>query len=336
MTRYFYLFELSTILIISTFCCNLSATERFVVIADAEVPELMKTVQSLGAFSEPIIPGSSIMILGGVIALNFNPQLAPFDMTSGLRFMAYGDTTDKKTLPVICGMAKYKSRKPPPKTIKINKNKFFVKKLNGKALVSNSKPLLKELTIVKKPIETDSDIVINIFPYKYLKQCSGNIDYLRNKFDSELSKEHVKNYIPDNKAVEKLLAQCKKIQISVQAHKKNIDINMLVNPVAGSEFAAFLKAEKGGKISSDDIIRLVKKLSGTDSINVTDGLNGLVTLILLKIFPNGNSEVFSKVCKIKASHNQSCLQFKTSIFQETLKQTLIAAGVINSQRKNGN
>jgi hypothetical protein len=331
MTKRFYMFV--AIVIISAFCCRIYATERFVVIADAEVPELMKTVQSVSAFSEPIIPGSSMIILGGVIALNFSPQFAPFDMTSGLRFMAYGDTAEQKTLPVLCGMAKYKSKQPLPKTIKISKNKFFVKSLDGKAVVSSSNQLLDELKTIEKTEKTDSDVVINIFPEKYLQQCSGNIDHLRGKFDNEVAGGDVKKYIPDNQVLEKLLSQCKKMQIKVKTHKKNIDLNMQVHPVSGSELAAFLKANKAGDLSTDALTNLAKKVTDSDSLNVTDGLNGVLTLILIKIFPNGNSEVFSKLCNIKVSNDKSCIQFNTSISQEALKQTLIAAGVIKPPRQ---
>lgn len=326
---------LVVLLLISAFCSRISAAERFIIIADAEVPELMKTVQSFGAFSEPIIPGSSMVILGSVIALNFNPQLAPFDMMSGLRFMAYGDTVEAETLPIICGMAKFKSEQPLPKTIKFDKSNFFVKNLDGKAVVSSSDELLNTLKAVEKPFDNGSDVVINIFPDQYLKNCSGNITYLRGEFDREISEEKIAEYLPDNKVVEKLLTQCSKLQIKAKANKKNLDLTMNVFPVTGSELASFVKNSQVGEVPADNIINLGKKITGDDSVNVNDGINGLVTLTLLKIFPKGNSEDFSKLCKIQVTNEQTCLQFKTSIQQEALKATLIAAGVIKPKHKKG-
>ena len=322
-------------LLITAFCVGISAAERFVIIADAEVPELMKTVQSFGAFSEPIIPGSSMVILGSVIALNFNPQLAPFDMMSGMRFMAYSDTAEAETLPIICGMTKFKSDQPLPKTIKIDKSDLFVRNLDGKAVVSSSEQLLDTLKTIEKPFDNDSDVVINIFPDQYLKNCSANIIFLRGEFDREISEEKIAEYLPDNKVVEKLLAQCSKLQIKAKANKKNLDFTMDVFPVTGSELALFVKNGKAGEVAGNDIISLGKKITGNDSVNVNNSINGLVTLVLLKIFPKGNSEDFSKLCKIDVTNEQTRLQFKTSIKQEALKATLIAAGVIKPKHKSG-
>lgn len=323
-----------TLFIIATFCCKIIAAERFVVIADAEVPELMKTVKSFGAFSEPIIPGSSMLILGSVIAFNFNPQFAPFDITSNLRVMAYGDSVEEKTLPIVCGFAKRNSDQPLPKTIKIDKSKFFVKSMDGQAAVSSSDILLENLKIIENSTISDADVVINIFPDQYLKQCAGNIKFLRGEFDREISEKNIAEFIPDNKVVEKLLAQCRKLQIKVKAHRKNLDLDMMVYPVDNSELGTFVKAKQTGDVAPEGIIDLGKKISGNNSFNLNDGLNGLVTFVLLKIFPKGNSEDFSKLCKIKVSNQQKYLHFNTSIDQGALKSTLISAGVIKQQQKN--
>ena len=321
------------LLAILTFCCKINAAERFVIIADAEVPHLMQTTQSLGSFSEKIMPGSSIMLVGGLIALNFNPQFAHFNMASKMQVVAYGDTVDKATLPLLCGIIeKNSTQQPLPESIKVSKNKFFMKQVQGKILMSSSDLLLQNLTSLHKPEKTESDLIINFFPDKYLKQCPGNIAYLRTKFDKELEEKHT--HIPDNKSIEKLLHQCRKMRINVDVNKSTVNLKMTVNPVKGSELANFLTAKAPGNIASGDIIKLAKKISGSPAFNLTNSMNGVLTVILTKFFPQGDPNVFAKLCDIRASHDKHALLFNASISQVTVYMTVIAAGAIKKQDGN--
>ena len=311
----------------------MSATERFVVIADAEMPHLMETTQSVGAFSEKIVPGSSMVLVSGLIALNFNPHFVYFNMTSNLQVVAYGDAVDKTSLPLLCGMADKNGNQSLPEFINVGKNKFFLKEIQGKIAVSSSGFLLRDLVSAYKPKKTKSDLVINFFPDKYLKLCPGSIAYLRAKFDKEIVGKNVD--IPDNKSIEKLLHQCKKVRINVDARKSVIALKMTVNPVGDSDLARFLSTKAPGAIASGDITKLAKKISGSPDVNPTNSMSSVLTLILTHFFSPGNTDVFAKLCDIRISHDKSALFFNANISQSALYKALVSVNLIKKQNGDG-
>lgn len=319
-------------LFIVLFSYNLSvfATDRFVVIADAQVPDLMKSVQSVGVFAEKIMPGTQMLIVGSVIALNFNPDLAPFDMSSKLQLSAYGDKNNNGNLPVICGVAKYKKNHPLPKEIKLGKkNKLFVKPLHDMALIASSEHLLQNLKNYQKTIASESDLVVYLFPRRYIKECPGNVESLKSMLEKELKGKS----LLDSKELEKLLLECEKIVINVNAKSDVINMDLIVEPASGMELARFLNSKGPGEIDSKELLELGRKISGNQSFSIKDGLNGIISRTLGKFFNKGHSKPFEQLCDIKASHDKSNLSLRVSVSQVALHKALVSSGLIGLKQK---
>lgn len=305
-----------------------ASEDRFIVIADAQVPDLMKSMQNVGVFAEKIMPGSQILITGSVIALNFNPDFASFDMASKLQVSAYGDTKNQEDLPVVCGVAGYKKNHPVPKIIKLGKkDKLFVKTLNDKALIASSEILLDNVKTFEKTAPAESDLVICLFPDRYLKQCPGNIAYLRNMLEKELEQEGKKDVL-DNQQLEKILKQCEKMEINVKAEPEYVNISLLIQPVKDLELARFIKTTDPGNIAAEKILKLGKSISGNQTFSASDGLNGIVSKLLGKFFNKGNSQPFEQLCDIKASHDKTNLLLQANISQVALHKALIKSGLV--------
>jgi hypothetical protein len=315
-----------------TFCRVADAAERFVVIADAEVPDLKKTVQNAGVFAEKIMPGSQMMMVGGLIALNFDKRFASFDMNSALRFLVYGDTSDKPVLlPQVCGVADCKKQQRSPENIEIGGKEYFVGHIGDKIVISSSKQLISALNPADQPaVKDNSDLTVDFSPSVYIRKCPGNVASVKTELEKRVPGKFRKNAAAVIAAAEQILKQCRTINTKVEVCSSEIKFVVSVKPLDGTAFSDVLSGRKDGRMSLADLSAIGRKVSGNKVFDVVQAAKLALFITFFKFFSDKNKLPSINLSDVRILQKDSSVVLSGIISQHTVYELLMSLGVIQN------
>ena len=310
---------------------RLHAEENYTVIAEATIPGLIESAQSISRFSDQVSPGSSLILAGGVIALSF--QLHDIILSSDLRILLYADSSGKNPAPLIAFIANPAGSKTTSK-IKFNKFNFPSKKIGDKIFIAENSNLLNAIKALPPELKTDKDLIIKIYPEKYITLCKGTIPAFQAKMEQEFSKGRKPKKIKqskDLKNLESLINQYETVTIKFEADSELMDLNLSILPKPSSVMAETLQ-NINGPLSQKDIIDLSKKVAKSQNALITDEIVNALSFILSKIFDNSNTDLIAqKLCKFNISSDRSELNLNIAITPQQAKEILSLTGVIKKK-----
>jgi len=326
MKNIFTITLISTVLILRS--STVESADKYTVIAEASIPALTRSAQSLSKFADKVSKGSSMLIAGGVIALAF--QIHDADITSGVRIFLFSDVSGKNPTPLIAFAVKPAGNKVPDK-IKFNKYKFPIKKIGTILFVAETESLLNAVKEIPPQPNTESDLFVRLYPEKYFKQCHGTLEAFKSKIDQELSKGRKKKTTTlngDIKALQGTIEQCRLLDISVKTATDRLTAEMAVTPVPGTAMAKIISSNKG-KLSQKDIINLAGDIAGTQNFVITDEIKSSIAFLLGKIFSDSDTAAMAeKLCRFSMDSTGSKLNISASVTPEQTKEALSIAGAL--------
>ncbi len=307
-----------------TFCRFAIAAERFVIIGEAEAPDVLATSREFGMFAEKIVPGSQLIIMGAVVALSFDSRLSNFDISSRVRMSCHGDTADTAALPELALTSRRRGSKELPDQLRLwKKGPSFNARQTGKNIaISTSASLLEEFQEAAKMPEEGDDLMVRLYPYTYLRRCPGNVPRLKEYIENALDARKGGWELPDSDALEHMLRQFERLTLKVAADEAVVKMSINATGAKGSEFAALIAALPGNEIDSESIAQIVQHLSGNSSFDIAQVLDRAVFAILSKFFPAADPRDFTHLFTVKASHDKSSATIEVLLTQNAVVEAL--------------
>ena len=308
-----------------------NAEEKYVVIAEATIPALTESCQSISKFSDQVAPGSSLLLAGGIIALSF--QLHDVIISSELRVLLYADSSGRNPAPLIAFIANPAGSKTPSK-IKFNKFKFPSKKIGNKLFIAENKALLKAITTLPPELKTDAAVLVKLYPEKYFTDCNGTIAAFKAKLEQEFSKgrKNKKTKISrDMVKLESLLNQCQTINLTFNADNNVMDLDLSIFPKSATAMSETLQKFQGN-LSEKDLINLSDKVANSQDFILTDEIKNSLSFLLSRVFENSDTDsIAEKLCKFNISSDKSKLNLNIAVTAKQAKDILTATGVLKKR-----
>ena len=325
-------YKVFTVTLLLTFSIALNAGSRYIVVAEAVVPALNDSANSVSKFADKVSPGSSMIIVGGVIALTF--QMRYINIASDLRVVIYGDSTGKDSSPRLAFIVKPSSNKIPSR-INFNQYKFPVKKIGNRLFVAETKELLDDISTLPPAIDSNSDISVRFYPERYLTSCGGSLVAFKAKIEKEFSKGRKNRTVVDDprmKSVENILKQCKTLDLSFNASSEKFNLSLDVTPVPKSELSVAFKKQQG-TLQPEDVTGIAKEVASDNNIKVTDQMESAISFILKRVFSKADTDsMASQICKLAVSSDNGVMNFNLDITSKQMREVLIAAKVIQDRK----
>ena len=327
--RYYKIF---TVALLLAFSIAAKGEGRYVVIAEAVIPSLNDSANSVSKFADKVSPGSSMIVAGGVIALTL--QLRYVNITSDLRILIYGDSTGKDLSPRLAFIVKPSSHKIPSR-IKFNKYKFPVKKIGDRLFVAETKDLINDISALPSSLDSDADISVRFYPQRYFTACGGSLAAFKAKIEKEFSKGRKNRKVVEDsrmKSVEKILKQCKTVDLFFNAASENLKLSLDVTPAPKTGlYAAFKKHQ--GTLQPEEVTDIAKEVAGDNNIKVTKQMESAISFILKRVFSKADTDsMASQICKLAISSDDGVMHFDLDVTSQQMRNVLITAKVIHGRK----
>ncbi len=327
-----FLITLSCLCTLLLYTNRVHAEDHYVIIAEATIPALTESAQSISKFSDQVSQGSSILLAGGIIALSF--QLNDVIISSELRILLYADSSGKNPAPLIAFIANPSGSKTPSR-IKFNKFKFPSKKIGNKLFIAENASLLNAITTIPPELKTDSAVLVKLYPEKYFTDCKGTVAAFTAKIEQEFSKGRKKKEeqpSKDMKTIESLLKQCQTISLTLDAASDVMALDLSILPKPETAMAKTLQTVQG-KLSEQDIVNLSEKMTNSQDFIITNEIKNALSFLLSRIFENSDTDsIAEKLCKFKISADNSKLNLNIAVTPKQAKDILITTGVLRQDR----
>ena len=313
------------------------AEENYIVIAEATLPGLIDSAQSIGKFSDQVSPGSSLFLAGGVVALSF--QLQDLILSSEIRILLYADASGNDPAPLIAFIATPVGRgngkdSGTPKHITLNHYQFPSKKIGDQLFIAENINLLNTITKLPPPPKSVADLTLKLYPEKYISLCKGTIPAFEAKLKQEFSKGRKPKTAKESEKMQDLdalLKQCKSVTLRLKADSNTMNLDITVQPEPKTEMAKALQTFNG-ELSQQDIIKLSQKITKSQNIIITDQIINSLSFVLSTIFANSDTDkIAEKLCKFKIISDRSVLNINLEFTPTQTKKILSAAGVIDKK-----
>jgi len=321
---------LLSILLITSFQIN--AENNYVVIAEASIPNLTESVQSVSRFSDKVAKGSSLFLAGGLIALTF--QLHHINISSDLRILLYADSSGENPIPLIAFIAKPTSYKATTR-IKFNHHKFPAKKLGDRLFIAETGELLEAVKKLPPELDKNSAVTVKIYTKKYFSECAGTIATFKAKLEKEFSKgrkNQRKSLSGDDEAIESLLKQANNITLKLKTTPDDLTLNLFIYPEKATPLDEQLQKNQG-ILSQKDIMKLAYNVAKSENFNINDEISSAIAFILAKVFKNSDTKAIAdKLCKFNISADKTKFNINIGITPKQAKDLLNATGVLNKHQ----
>jgi hypothetical protein len=326
--------KLKNIVFISIFVLfgsRVKAGDRYVVIAEASIPALTESAQSISKFSDQVAQGSSLLLAGGIIALSF--QMHDINISSDLRVLLYADSSGKNPDPLIAFIARPAPDKTPSR-IKFNHHKFPTKKIDDRFFIAESKELLDGVTTLPPELKTNSAVMVKFYPERYFSDCGGTIAAFKAKLEKEFSKgrkSHKKEMKGDIKVLESLLNQCETLTLNLNAAPNDLTLDLNIFPKESTPLSGILQKNQG-TLSQDDIVKLSDQVAKSQNFVITDEIKSALSFLLSRIFKNSDTTAIAeKLCQFRISADKTKLNIGIGVTPKQAKTLLLATGVLKKQ-----
>lgn len=317
-------------------------------VGEIDVPDFMGAVGDLGAYAEQVKPGASMFLAGGAMALSF--KYPAFNLNSGIRAIGYANSKEplkKSRYAVILspsGAVKLKGK------MKAGKTKLFIKKLDGKAMLSDSMDFLN--TFKKVPVAPKFATVANGVPKKkpaiYLKSLPAK--YFAKAGDSLPSMSDMMSQCPvagmkpviqkgasgkksaTENAMETFMKQCQSVETRVYASKKALLLHVTVSPTPGSKLQSALRPLKG--VMSDDVLNdVVSKAIADPSFRLTDKFKKAIDSLSKEAGRGDDAKrALDMLPKLRFSASDSRMLISFKLPPKVLRAVLLKAGFIQEEQ----
>ena len=337
MNKHFPISLSILIAITLTITNRVKAEENYALIAEATVPGLIDSAQSIGKFTDQVSPGSSLFLAGGVVALSF--QLQDIILSSEIRVLLYADSSGNNPAPLIAFIATPAGRgngKTPatPTHITLNHFQFPSKKIGDQLFIAENANLLNAIKKLPPPPKSDADLTLKLYPEKYISLCKGTIPAFEAKLKQEFSKGRKPKTAKESEKMQDLdalLKQCQAITLTLKSDRNTMDLDIAVQPKPETEMAKALQTFNG-ELSQQDIIALSQKITKSQDIVITDQIINSLSFVLSAIFANSDTDqIAEKLCKFKITSDRSVLNINLELTATQTKEILSAAGVIEKK-----
>ncbi|NOY74901.1 MAG: hypothetical protein GXP32_03810 [Kiritimatiellaeota bacterium] len=348
----------SSLLFIAALPSNADDKGTYFAIGELDVPNFMSAVTDLGAFAEKVTPGTSMMLAGGAMALSF--KYPGFDLNSGIRAIGYANSEDplkKSRYTVILtpsGAVDIKDR------FKTGKTTLFVKKLDGKVLLSNSMDFLntfkklpaspKFTTEIKGVAKGRKPIIyIKSLPAHFFDKAGDLLPSLKSLIsqypignttlptDAAASGDGKKT--ASENATETFFRQCDSIETRVYASQTALILHFTLTPSAGSKFQAAMKPLKG-EMTYDALDDLVSKVIGDPAFRLSAQFDKTVDSLSGETGDKVDAKtLLATLPKLQFSARDSRMLVEFKLPPEILRAVLLEAGLIQkpeNQRESQN
>ena len=305
-----------------------NAEDKYLLIAEASVPALMESAQSIGKFSDKVAKGSSLLLAGGIIALSF--KMHDINISSDIRILLYADSSGENPDPLIAFIVRPATNKTPSR-IKFNHHKFPTKKIDDRFFIAESKELLDGVTTLPLELNTNSAVMVKFYPERYFLDCGGTIAAFKAKLEKEFSKgrkNHKKEVKGEIKVLESLLNQCETLTLNLNAAPNDLTLDLNVFPKKSTALYDTLQKNQG-TLSQDDIVKLSDQVAKSEKFVITDEIKSALSFLLSRIFKNSDAAAITdQLCQFHISADKAKLNIGIGVTPKQAKDLLLAAGVL--------
>ena len=326
--------QLLIIMLVAIFSINLmgaSSETEYYQIGEVNISDIMATAKGGGKFADTISPGSSMIVVAGVMAIMFKYPMINF--SKGVNVLIYGQK-GKSALIDVAMFAKPLNAKNIS-SLKLNKEKYPVKTLDDFLVIAGSKSLLNSIKSIPKLSQNDSSFKLDIAPSKYLKESNGSIESIYNQLEKFSKKQH--KLSPKEKknigSAEKFFKQCADLSISLNLTGEQFKCNIILLPEKDSLLAKEILS-KNGNISPEELFEIASKVSGSKDIAAHNLFTQSVSKFIKLLFPNSKSDnIAHDICDFSAISKDGKLFVNLSISAEKTHKVLDAAGLLKKRER---
>ena len=312
-------FSISTLALVLSISAALSsgaAGKRFDQVAWLEIPAPMSAAESVGEFTEQIKPGSSALVAASVVALSFRfPRL---NITDGIGAAVYFDTEHSADAPFqVAFIAKLSDNGTKPFQVKFKKHTLTTKLIDGKAIASESKALLKALDAPPQNINANSIISAKLQPAKLDKLYPGGL-LAAIKNSGALAKTG-KSDDSRLESIVAILKQCAKITLDCDVNKEQLVIHISAAPVPKSPLAT-ATANLKGDIPREKLEQLARTLSGDNTFSIKNRLKDTLAATFKGVPSQQLDKIAAELLDIRASSDGKNILVTLTTTPQAVKQ----------------
>ena len=317
-------------------------------IGEVCIPNFIGAVTDLGAYAEKVRPGTSMMLAGGAMALSF--KYPGFNLNSGIRAIGYADSKDplkKSHYAVILtpsGAVELQNR------IKAGRTTLFVKKLDGKALLSDSMDFLNTFKSLPKSPKLSAEIdgisagrkpviYLKSNPAKFFAKAGDSLPSFKSLMsqcsavNTGLLSVNAKGRGEDEKsatesAAETFFKQCDSVETRIYASAKTFILHFTLAPSPGSKFESAMKS-LNGKMSYDVLDKVVSETLADPSFKLTEKFNKALDVLSKESQGKYDAKtILAALPKLQFSARNSRMLVEYRLPAEILRTALLDAGVL--------